>query len=66
MTESGLIGIVVDQVDEIVNISANDVEASPQFGGDTKYILAMAKIKDNVNILLDVDKVVGHTAHALQ
>ena len=55
-------GIVVDSVAEIVDISANDVESAPSFGANTAYILAMAKINNQVNILLDVDSVVNSAA----
>lgn len=52
-------GILVDAVSEVLDIMENDIEDTPEFGEgvDTKFILGMAKTKDNVKILLDIDKV---------
>jgi purine-binding chemotaxis protein CheW len=52
-------GIVVDQVQEVLDISFDQIEDAPQFGSsvDTEFILGMGKIKDSVKILLDIDKV---------
>jgi purine-binding chemotaxis protein CheW len=52
-------GIVVDQVEEVLDIAGKDIEASPQFGSsvDTSFILGMGKVGDTVKILLDIDKV---------
>ncbi len=54
------IGIVVDSVSEVLNISGEDIEDAPAFGSgtvDTNYILGMAKSDDGVKLLLDIDKV---------
>jgi purine-binding chemotaxis protein CheW len=53
------IGIVVDSVSEVLNISGGDIEDAPMFGTqlNTNYILGMAKIEGGVKILLDIDKV---------
>jgi chemotaxis signal transduction protein/ABC-type nitrate/sulfonate/bicarbonate transport system substrate-binding protein len=66
-TSSGLLGLVVDSVDEIVDISADNVEQAPSmgFGDDVKYILAMAKIKEQVKVLLDIDSIVNQTTTAI-
>jgi purine-binding chemotaxis protein CheW len=57
------IGIVVDSVNEVANVKAEEVEDTPSFGVslDTAYILGMAKSGDNVRILLDIDRVLGQT-----
>ncbi|MDD5475797.1 MAG: chemotaxis protein CheW [Syntrophales bacterium] len=54
-----MMGIVVDSVSEVLNIRSEDVEETPAFGSrmDTGFILGMAKIKGDVKILLDIDKV---------
>jgi len=56
-----LIGIVVDSVSEVLNISQNDIEKTPSFGTnlDTKYILGMAKVEGGVKILLDIDRILS-------
>jgi purine-binding chemotaxis protein CheW len=53
------IGIVVDSVSEVLNISGTNIEDAPMFGTqlNTGYILGMAKIEGGVKILLDIDKV---------
>ena len=52
-------GIVVDQVNEVVDVKGSEVEPTPSFGVnlDTAFILGMAKVGDKVKILLDIDKV---------
>jgi purine-binding chemotaxis protein CheW len=55
------VGIVVDDVSEVLNILENEIEDTPDFGEGvgTPYILGMAKIKGKVKILLDIDQVVS-------
>ncbi len=54
-----LMGIVVDGVSEVLNLTAADIEDTPDFGVDvaTSYLLGMAKIKGKVKILLEIDAV---------
>lgn len=54
-------GLVVDAVEEVTNITAGDIEETPDFGTslDTANILGMAKIKNQVVSLLDIDRVLG-------
>ena len=58
---SVIMGIIVDEVSEVVEISAEEIESAPAFGTqmDTTFILGMAKTKDSVKILLDIDKVLS-------
>jgi purine-binding chemotaxis protein CheW len=63
------IGIVVDAVSEVLNISGKDIEDTPTFGTklDTTYILGMAKMEGGVKILLDIDRVLnGNEISALE
>jgi purine-binding chemotaxis protein CheW len=55
------IGIIVDSVSEVLNISGEDIEPTPAMGSslDTQYILGMAKVKGKVKILLDIDRVLS-------
>ncbi len=55
-----LVGVIVDGVSEVLNISAGDIEDTPDFGSgaSTPYLLGMAKIKNKVKILLDIDQVI--------
>jgi purine-binding chemotaxis protein CheW len=61
--ESGLVlmGIVVDAVSEVLNLSGPEIEDTPDFGEDItgQYLLGMAKVKGKVKILLDIDKVLS-------
>lgn len=54
-----MVGIVVDSVSEVLNIKAEEIEETPEFGAslDVEYILGMAKIDDSVKILLDINRV---------
>ena len=56
-----MMGIVVDSVSEVLNIAGTDIDPAPDFGGrvTTDYILALAKVKGTVKILLDLDRVLG-------
>ena len=55
------VGMLVDSVSEVLNISPDDIESPPDFGTttDSENILGMGKVKGEVKILLDVDQVVG-------
>lgn len=64
--ESGtlLVGMIVDSVSEVLNITAEEIEPPPSFGGeglDVDNFLGMAKIKGDVKILLNVDNVIGRS-----
>jgi purine-binding chemotaxis protein CheW len=69
-TENGEqpIGIVVDGVVEVLSLSSDDIEDTPDFGidGATPYVRGMAKVKGRVKILLDIDQVLnGHQLEKL-
>jgi purine-binding chemotaxis protein CheW len=52
-----VMGIVVDEVSEVLEIAGTEIEPAPAFGSriDTDFILGMAKAEDAVKILLDLD-----------
>ncbi|WAC06476.1 MAG: chemotaxis protein CheW [Thermodesulfobacteriota bacterium] len=54
-------GVIVDDVYEVVGIEAKDIEPTPEFGAniDTDFILGVGKINQKVVMLLDVDKVLS-------
>jgi len=56
-------GVVVDRVQEVLDVAAEDIEDAPQFGVavNTDFILGMAKIGESVKILLEIDAVLGGT-----
>ena len=53
------LGIVVDEVHEVLDIAAEDIEGPPSFGtgADTDFIIGMGKAEDKVTILLDIARV---------
>lgn len=54
------VGLIVDAVEEVMNITETEVEETPDLGGqfDGEYILGIAKIKGEVKTLLDIDSVI--------
>jgi purine-binding chemotaxis protein CheW len=54
-------GVVVDTVNEVVDITENQIEDAPRFGTnvDTSFILGLGKIGDKVKILLNIAKVLS-------
>lgn len=60
-SQGKLVGIIVDAVEEVANVSAADIEPTPDFGTSLSvdYILGMAKLKGVVKALLDIDKIIS-------
>lgn len=56
-----IMGVIVDEVSEVLNIQAEQIESSPNFGEGvhTDFILGMGKVGQKVVMLLDVDKVLS-------
>ncbi len=54
-------GIIVDEVCEVLDVAGDQIEAPPEFGGvvDTSFILGMGKVDERVVMLMDVDKVLS-------
>jgi purine-binding chemotaxis protein CheW len=54
-------GLIVDSVEEVVTLTENEIEPTPDFGArlSTEYILGMAKVKGQVKALLEIDRVVS-------
>ena len=59
-------GLIVDAVEEVVNLTDAEIEPTPEFGTrlDTSCLLGMAKVKDQIKTLLDIDRVVSADALA--
>jgi purine-binding chemotaxis protein CheW len=58
---SVMMGVVVDSVSEVLNVSAAEIDQAPEFGDriTTDYMLGLAKVKGTVKILLSLDRVLG-------
>ena len=56
-----VMGIIVDEVSEVLDVAGASIEPSPEFGAavDTSFILGMGKVGERVVTLLDVDKVLS-------
>ena len=56
-----MMGIVVDAVSEVLNITADEIEETPEFGErvTTDFMRGLAKVKGTVKVLLDLDRVLG-------
>lgn len=54
-------GIIVDEVSEVLDVTREQIEPAPEFGGvvNTDFILGIGKVGKRVVMLLDVDKVLS-------
>lgn len=52
-----LVGIVVDAVSDVLNVSKDDIKPTPDFGStvSTEFINGLASVDDKMVMLLDVD-----------
>jgi len=57
------VGLIVDEVSEVINIRANQIEPPPAFttGETTSFILGMGKVGDKVVMLLDTNRILSRT-----
>lgn len=58
-----LMGVLVDSVSEVLTLNGSEIEDTPKFGTsqDLGYILGMAKVRDRVKILIDIEQVLTAT-----
>ena len=56
-----MMGVVVDAVSEVLTIAADEIEATPDFGGhvNTEFMMGVAKTKGRVKFLLELDRIFG-------
>ena len=56
--EESMMGIVVDEVVEVINLAASEIEDTPDFGTGvlTPWLLGVAKVREKVKILLDINR----------
>lgn len=59
--EKEQMGIIVDAVSEVEDIKEEEIEDTPSLGTDinTDFIIGMAKTKDTVKMLLDLQKILS-------
>jgi purine-binding chemotaxis protein CheW len=58
-----VMGIVVDAVSDVINLSAEQVRPAPGFGAviDTEYIMGLGTVEERMLILVDIEKLMGST-----
>ena len=56
-----IVGIVVDAVSEVYNVSQDDLKPSPDIGGamDMEVVKGLATVEDKMIILLDIDQLLN-------
>ena len=56
-----LMGVIVDTVQEVLDIDGSQIDPPPPLGAsvDTSFVLGMGKVREEVKILLDIDKVLS-------
>lgn len=54
-------GVIIDEVKEVLDIEAEQIEETPSFGAsiDTQFIMGIGKVGENVKMLLDIDQVLS-------
>lgn len=59
--DAQVIGMLVDQVDEILDIPQTNIQPPPDFGADirTDFIQAMGRVDDNFIILLAINRILS-------
>lgn len=57
-----VLGVLVDEVSEVADIGAEAIEPVPEFGArlDTRFLLGVGKVGEQVVLLLDLDRVLTH------
>lgn len=58
-TPQGPMGVIVDEVSEVLNLAESDTQDTPDFGSgvETPFLLGMARVREKVRILLDINQV---------
>ena len=58
-SHTGPMGIIVDEVSEVLNLTESDIQDTPDFGSgvETPYLLGLARVQDSVKILLDINQI---------
>lgn len=59
LTADNYIGLIVDIVKEVIQISENEIEPAPAFGEykESRFIESIAKVENTINILLNIEKI---------
>lgn len=56
------VGIIVDEVKEVLTVSSEQTEAPPEGANDADYLDAVAKLEGRLLVILDMTKLFGDSA----
>jgi purine-binding chemotaxis protein CheW len=61
-----IMGIIVDEVSEVIDIQSSQLEKTPNFSSNlnTDFLLGIGKVEEKVIMLLDIDKVLSNSEEA--
>jgi purine-binding chemotaxis protein CheW len=61
------VGMVVDSVSDVLQLSGEQIREAPQFGGslDTEYITGLGTVDKRMLILIDIEKLMTSSDMAL-
>jgi purine-binding chemotaxis protein CheW len=62
--ETMVVGVVVDEVREVLTVDAEQCEPAPEGAGDGDYLQAVAKLEGRLVVLLDMPRLLGDRALA--
>lgn len=59
--KSILVGVIIDEIDAVVNIYKNNIESIPDFGAKIRadFIMSIGKVDDEFIVLLNLDNVLN-------
>ncbi|MDI6817589.1 MAG: chemotaxis protein CheW, partial [Actinomycetota bacterium] len=62
-----VIGVVVDAVSDVVNLSPDDIQQTPDFSSGIKvdFIKGMGRMDEKLIIILDIDRILSSSELAL-
>lgn len=56
------VGVIVDEVKEVLTVSAEQCETPPEGAGDAEYLDAVAKLDGRLLVILNMPKLFGNSA----
>lgn len=56
-------GLVVDHVNEVLNVSADAIEATPKLSSERRNLLGVGKVADRVVLIVDIEGIVCEDAN---
>ena len=61
MVEDRIVGIVVDEVSDVIKVNESDIKAPPEFGiaFDSAYLHGLTSINDEMTILVNIQKLIS-------